>query len=161
MHPTDKALVSEALYARAHQQRRAATLLAAKIAVDRAGGADVRSSAVKVVDMLAASERLEHLANAVDGDLLVLADGNPQPAAHLTAPADTIDPDDALDARPDDDQPVPFTVPADDPADTDDSVVRETFDGHEILAVDDGALDAQAVTMVDEAIAAAFEESPA
>jgi hypothetical protein len=69
---TDLDLVVEALRARAEQRQRAGTLLSTKLAEQRAGGTDVRSSAVKVIDELDAAHRLAGLADDLEAERLTL-----------------------------------------------------------------------------------------
>lgn len=64
--PDLTSLVIEALRARADQRARASAALAAKLAEHRAGGADVRSGAVKVVEELAIASQLADVADDLE-----------------------------------------------------------------------------------------------
>lgn len=65
--------VVEALRSGASQRQRAGTQLSGSLAAARREGRDVRSSAVRVVDLLAGAEQLAEVADLLEGGLLVLA----------------------------------------------------------------------------------------
>lgn len=109
LHPDDLTLVVDALNARADQRARASTQLSEKLAEQRAGGKDVRSAAVRVVDELASAGRLRTLATALlEGDLRM---AQAVVATRALTP-ETVDDvalspgDPAADATADDDGPV-------------------------------------------------------
>lgn len=126
---TDTALVIEALRARAGQRQRAGALLSQKLAEARAGGHDVRSKALRVVDELAAATSLEEVADALEAGRILLQPPAPAPlqAATIAAVPESF----------------PETVGDDEPATT-----GEVIDGHDVLLDDDDA-DADAAAEVD------------
>lgn len=98
----DRDLLVESLRAAADQRRRAAMRAASELADAKADGADIRSRAVKLVDVLAAADTLtiyaDQLAIAepagtVTGSVGWDADTDPADGSEAVPPPDTIDPD--------------------------------------------------------------------
>lgn len=100
MDTTTKDLAAGALRGEADRRRRAGVKISGELDADRRAGVDVRSGALRVVEILAEADGLEVAATAIEAawDEATPLPEPPAPAPADTPPGDPPDPDAQVDA---------------------------------------------------------------